>query len=703
MIKKLSMDKLQIYLGDLTYNTVAISTEAMPLNVGFIGAYCKEKFGDQVEISVFKYIEDIENAIKKSPPDVLALSNYIWSYNLSSEIFKIAKDINKSIVTVWGGPNFPLDFPSQEKFMKKHPEVDVYVPIEGEVGFSNTIQRILDAESTEKIDEKIRNEPIELCISRNKEGKLQNTFTGYRIKNLDLEMPSPYTTGLLDKFFDGKLAPILQTTRGCPFHCSFCTDGSDEVNKVNRFGIERVKADVDYIAKKVPENTHTLYISDLNFGMLPGDMNTCDAIVETQEKYNFPTKILSTTGKNNKERIIQSIKKLNGTVALSMSVQSMDQEVLENIRRPNISVDKMLALAPTIREYGLRTTSEVILGLPGETYEKHVEGLRQLINAKMDFVVIHNCMLLNGSEMNTPKDRERFGFKTKFRIVPRDFGVLSNGKKVCEIEEIVIGSDSLSFDEFLELRLIGFVLWVSNQGIVFDALLKFLRERNVDVFDLFHNMAKDYHNAPDNVRKIFDSFIKSTKNELWDSPEDIKEFIQKDENYNKLVSGEAGFNVIQYHHAWILTDFMDEWVDYTIENAQILLDKKDSSIKISEEFEDVANFCRGVSHNPLKPNRMETNPEYQFTFDIVNWLENKSNKQLELFKMDKEKEITFMYTEEQNKIIQDDIDFNGDTLIGKTKALKAIPFQMLWRKPYGVDLSYPENIRAVERKRWNTI
>ena len=703
MDKLLNMDKLRIYLGDLTYDTVAISTEAMPLNVGFIGAYCKEQFGERVEISVFKYIHDIENAIKKSPPDVLALSNYIWSYNLSSEIFKIVKDIDKSIVTIWGGPNFPLDFPSQEKFMKKHPEIDVYVPIEGEVGFANTIQRILDAESTEKIEQKIRNEPIEHCISRNKEGKLQNTFTGYRIKNLDLEIPSPYTTGLLDKFFDGKLAPILQTTRGCPFHCSFCTDGSDEVNKVNRFGKERVKADVDYIAKKVPNNTHTLYISDLNFGMLPGDMNTCDAIVETQEKYNFPTKILSTTGKNNKERIIESIKKLNGTVALSMSVQSMDQEVLENIRRPNISVDKMLALAPTIREYGLRTTSEVILGLPGETYEKHVEGLRQLINAKMDFVVIHNCMLLNGSEMNTPKDRERFGFKTKFRIVPRDFGVLSNGKKVCEIEEIVIGSDSLSFDEFLELRLIGFVLWVSNQGIVFDALLKFLREKNVDVFDLFHNMAKNHHDAPNSIKEIFDSFIKSTKNELWDSTEDIKEFIQEDENYNKLVSGESGFNVIQYHHAWILTEFMDEWIDYTIKNCQKLLDEKNSSIKLSREFEDIANFCRGIGHNPLKIDRMETNPKYQFTFDIVNWLEDKSEKDLELFKMDKMREITFMYTEEQNKIIQDDIDFNGDTLIGKTKALKAIPFQMLWRKPYGADLSYPENIRSVERKRWNTI
>jgi len=703
MDKLSNMDKLKIYLGDLTYDTVAISTEAMPLNVGFVGAYCKKRFGDRVEISIFKYIHDIENAIKESPPDVLALSNYIWSYNLSSEIFKIVKDINKSIVTVWGGPNFPLDFPSQEKFMKKHPEVDVYVPIEGEVGFANIMQRILDVGSAEKIEEEIRSKPIEHCISRNKEGKLQNTFTGYRIKNLDEEMPSPYTTGLLDKFFDGKLAPIVQTTRGCPFHCTFCTDGADEVNIVNRFGKFRVKADIDYIAKRVPNNTHTLYISDLNFGMLPGDIDTCDAIVETQEKYNFPTKILSTTGKNQKERIIESIKKLNGTVALSMSVQSMDQEVLENIRRPNISVDQMLALAPTIREYELRTTSEVILGLPGETYEKHVEGLRQLINAKMDFVVIHNCMLLNGSEMNMPKDRERFGFKTKFRIVPRDFGVLSNGKKVCEIEEIVIGSDSLSFDEFLELRLIGFVLWVSNQGIVFDSLLKFLREKNVDVFDLFHNMAKNHHNAPDNIKQIFDSFIKSTKNELWDSPEEIKEFIQKDENYNKLVSGETGFNVIQYHHAWILTEFMDEWIDYTIENSQRLLDKKSSSIKISEEFEDIANFSRGVGHNPLKSNRMETNPKYRFTFDIISWLEDKSDRELELFKMDKESEITFMYTEEQNKIIQDDIDFNGDTLIGKTKALKAIPFQMLWRKPYGVDLSYPGDIRSVERKRWNTI
>ena len=129
---------------------------------------------------------------------------------------------------------------------------------------------------------------------------------------------------MLDDFFDGKLSPMLQTNRGCPFTCTFCTDGKDDVMQINRFSPERIREDLLYIGKHVPENTHTLYISDLNFGMLPGDIQTCDSIVEIQEKYDFPHKVLSTTGKNNKERIIESINRLNGTMALSMSVQSMD-------------------------------------------------------------------------------------------------------------------------------------------------------------------------------------------------------------------------------------------------------------------------------------------------------------------------------------------------------------------------------------------
>ena len=51
-------------------------------------------------------------------------------------MFKLARHQNPDVLTVWGGPNFPIDFPSQQKFMMQYQVVDVYVPIEGELGFS---------------------------------------------------------------------------------------------------------------------------------------------------------------------------------------------------------------------------------------------------------------------------------------------------------------------------------------------------------------------------------------------------------------------------------------------------------------------------------------------------------------------------------------------------------------------------------------
>ena len=70
---------LKIYLGDLTYDTVTISAEAIPLNIGFVAAYCKKQFGPNVEISLFKYIHELEKAIKESPP------GYTWTKQLCLE------------------------------------------------------------------------------------------------------------------------------------------------------------------------------------------------------------------------------------------------------------------------------------------------------------------------------------------------------------------------------------------------------------------------------------------------------------------------------------------------------------------------------------------------------------------------------------------------------------------------------------------
>ena len=672
---------LKIYLGDLTYTTVTLATEAFPLNVGFIASYCKKLFGDAVEITLFKYIEDIDKAVNESPPDILGLSNYCWSHSVSYEIFKMCKKSNPNVVTVWGGPNFPIDFPSQKKFMKQYPEVDVYVPTEGETGFSNIVSLILKLASLENASETIQKNPIEGCISRDDNGEIHYSIPTIRISSLN-EIPSPYQNGMMDKFFDGKLTPMLQTNRGCPFHCTFCTDGRDETNKVNHFSIERVQSDIEYIAEHTPKNTHSLHISDLNFGMYPRDLEICESLAKIQQKFNYPKYIKCTTGKNQKDKIINAIKKLNNSLRVTMSVQSLDPDVLHNIRRDNISVDHMLALYPALKEANLQTTSEVILGLPGETFENHIQTLRDLVKARMDEIVVHTCMLLDGSEMGLPEERKKWEMKTKFRVLQRDFAELSNGKKVIEYEEVVVGSKTMTFEEYIELRVLAFIIFVTNQGIVFDAIQKLLREQEIDVFELYYGMLTSRNESSENTQNVIEQFKNDTIDELWDSPKELLENFQKDSEYKKLLDGEAGTNVIYHYKAVVISELMGDWTEHVIKSSHKLIQNSNNyNEDLEKQFESVANYCRGLSHNVLGQDRLETIPQYDFEYNIPTWLSPKNNLKLNNFKLEKKLKVSFEIDDEQYKMVQDNIDVYGHSRIGKSKTLKMLPNQKLWRRP----------------------
>jgi radical SAM superfamily enzyme YgiQ (UPF0313 family) len=668
--------KLRIYLGDLTYDTVGLSTEVFPLNIGYIASFCKQNFGDKVEISLFKYIEKLETAIENNPPDILGLSNYAWCHRIGLEMFRIAKEKNLNIITVWGGPNFPRDIISQEKFMKKHTNVDFYVPVDGETGFSNIVEKCLELK--ELIFENVLSSPIEGCLSRDKNNKLQYSNPVIRIKNLD-EIQSPYTSGILDEFFDGRLSPMIQTNRGCPFSCTFCTDGSDLVKQVNKFSIKRIESDLEYISKKVPKNIRSMTISDLNFGMYARDLEICEIIAKFQKKYDYPKIIQTTTGKNQKEKIIKSVKHLNGALRLMMSVQSMDEQVLDNIKRSNISVDHILDLAPEIEKEGLSTTAEVILGLPGESYESHIKTLKELVRADINYVRAYTLMLIDGSEMNTPEQRKKWGFKTKFRILPKDFVKLKNNKTIIETEEVVIATNTLSFEEYVELRLLAFIMFVTNIGLVFDPLFNFLKEKNIGVFDLFYECLKEKNSAPNEIIEVFNKFTKSTIEELWDSSEDIQNNFQSEENYQKLLNGEEGINVLQHYQAMVIFDNMSKWTKFTLKIAKSLLIKNNEFSKdTQDQFTDVANYCKGLSFEPLNRNRKNKIPEFTFNYNITKWLKSKEN--LEKFKEPMFK-IKFSFSENQFKLVEDALNLCGDTMVGKSRIFRWIQPDNIWRIP----------------------
>ena len=103
------MRPLRIYLGDLTYTTLSLATDAFPLNIGFIAAYTQKIFGNQIDLKLFKYVGDLENAINENPPDILGLSNYPWNFNLGLEFFRMIRELSPRTIRVMGGPNIPQE------------------------------------------------------------------------------------------------------------------------------------------------------------------------------------------------------------------------------------------------------------------------------------------------------------------------------------------------------------------------------------------------------------------------------------------------------------------------------------------------------------------------------------------------------------------------------------------------------------------
>ena len=83
------MRSLKIYLCDLTYDTITLSTDAFPLNVGYIASYAKKQFQNKLEITIFKYIDKLESALESNPPDIIGFSNYAWNRQISKEMSKI--------------------------------------------------------------------------------------------------------------------------------------------------------------------------------------------------------------------------------------------------------------------------------------------------------------------------------------------------------------------------------------------------------------------------------------------------------------------------------------------------------------------------------------------------------------------------------------------------------------------------------------
>tara|TARA_B110001454_G_scaffold104193_1_gene98144 strand:- start:660 stop:2798 length:2139 start_codon:yes stop_codon:yes gene_type:complete len=676
-----------IWLMDATYTKPQISSETMPSAIGGIATFTEKNLHLNKPIKLFKYPERFAEELEKIIPDIIGFSNYMWNSELSFSLARRMKKIKPKIIIIMGGPNYPVNPNEQETFLRTHPEIDFYVTGEGEVAFANLIANLINVNLKK---ESLQGElpSVHFMMGDN---QLHLSTSIERIRDLS-EIPSPYLEGKMDEFFDGKLQPTIQTTRGCPFSCTFCVEGLSYYSKVYRNSFEKTSLELDFISKKMnvvreKGGRNDLWLVDSNFGMYSQDIDTCKVIAKCQEQYNWPDYVHCDTGKNNKERVLDAAKLVKGAIRLSGSVQSLNPDVLKNVKRANISSDDLLQLAKDAAEVQAYSRSEIILGMPGETLESHFDTNETIVNAGFDKIDNYQLMMIPGTEVTTPENIKQFGMQTRYRILPRCSGHYKIlGETICaaEIDKICTSTNSLSFVDYLECRKLHLIIEIFYNVGFFSTLLKFIKSMNLSVFDWLEFIFKNELSG--NIKELFNSFESETKNELYDDRDELYQETQKQEVIESYIKGELGYNLLFVHKAVALSNYIDDLMNLAKECTLKFLEKNNQCTVENKLFvDDALNYDRCASSNIFT--NQNNIPTLSVSFDLKQFNIDKTIKSLDNYKFENKKNVEFILDEEQKNILSRYVKLYGTTSLGIARILTKVFVKRLLRHP-----SYVEKI-----------
>ena len=417
-------------------------------------------------------------------PDLVGFSNYTWNERLNNFAGGRLKKKFPELPIVMGGPNIAIDEKGIGEFLGRYPFVDVYCMNNGEVSFSNIIRHCLENPTKNNRVKMLRSAPIPEGYSLSG-GDLCSSPSNSKEKDLDF-IPSPYLTGILDPFLKEGFNPLIETNRGCPFLCTFCVWGVAALNKIQQFSMDRVYRDLDYITQ-IGGNYPQLYFVDANFGLLKRDVDIAKYIRKVYEDTGTFASVEVYWSKSASDHIVEIGRVLGHLTNTYIAFQSLDDEVLEAIKRSNISTTRLVSMIARLKEFTHTTRTDILVGLPGESFDSHLKTLDKALSYGINDILGGEVQLLPGSEMNTQESRDKFGLRTKYRFFEGCSGVYK-GETVFELQEVIRETNDMTEAEMIRLRVLRALFFSASSLGDLRPLVPYMISKGVQLTDLLRNV-----------------------------------------------------------------------------------------------------------------------------------------------------------------------------------------------------------------------
>ncbi len=367
-----------------------------PYSLGILNACIKKSFKTEIFDPNFKNLsdEEIVESLKKAQPEVVGISTNSTEYikNVQHTTALIRRALPHTII-IEGGilPTLLIDIAMKDK------NVNYWIIGEGETVFPSLLKE-MDKQKPDLSQIK------GIAYYENNKARI-NPLDNY-IENLDSIPFADYgNLNLMDyanqklKYSQGLCArrypyAVTITSRGCPYKCIFCSGPKISGRRVRMRSAENVLKEIDDLYKKGIKEI--IFLDDHFLFSRKRAIHIMKGLIK--RKYNLLWKCVNLTIFLLDEEILDLMKK-SGCYQITVSIESGNQQVLNNIIKKPIKLEKVPSILNMAKKKGFEIIANFVIGFPHETWEQIRDTFSFAEKINVDLVNFHIATPLPNTEL----------------------------------------------------------------------------------------------------------------------------------------------------------------------------------------------------------------------------------------------------------------------------------------------------------------
>ena len=402
------------------------------------------------EYTINQQKDEIMKDLYEEKPDVICFSCYIWNISFVKELAEDLKKVLPSVPFWAGGPEVSFD---AEAFLAANPAFDGVMVGEGEETFLELAGYYVDHV---KSLEQIRG------IAFRKENQVLHN--GWR-EIMDLsKVPFPYKD-LQD--FNHRII-YYESSRGCPFSCSYCLSSVDKRLRFRSLDLVRKELQF-FLDHKVPQ----VKFVDRTFNCKHDHaMAIWKYIVEHDNGItNFHFEIAADLLREEELELMATMRP--GLIQLEIGVQSTNLQTLEAIHRKT-DFSRICQIVERIHSFGnIHQHLDLIAGLPYEDYDSFHHSFNDVYALRPQQFQLGFLKVLKGSLM---------------KQMEKEYGIVHKEKEPYE----VLSTNWITYEDVLKLKKVENMVEVYYNSGQFENSLKYVETLFPDSFTMYEALGRFY-------------------------------------------------------------------------------------------------------------------------------------------------------------------------------------------------------------------